>query len=157
MRGLTAAVLATALAAACAGTASTGITPGGASPSAAASTPASSSPSATAAASETPTAAPSASASHAMAGHSMTTETVEVVIEDFAFVPETIKVASGSTVRWSNRHGEPHSVRAEDGSITSKLIIGGDPFEWVAEAAPGTTVAYFCGVHPAMKGTVEIE
>jgi plastocyanin len=87
----------------------------------------------------------------------MAADSVDVVIEDFAFVPETIKVAPGTTVEWSNRDGEPHSVRAEDGSITSKLIVGGDPFEWVAEGAPGTTIAYFCGVHPAMKGTVEIE
>jgi plastocyanin len=86
----------------------------------------------------------------------MAPDTMTVVIEDFAFSPETVEVDAGATIEWSNRDGEPHSVRAEDGSITSTLIVGGSPFEWVAEGASGATIAYFCGVHPGMKGTVEI-
>ena len=86
----------------------------------------------------------------------MSPEAVEVTIEDFEFVPETVEVSAGGTIEWSNRDGEPHTVRAEDGSIASKLIIGGDPFTWIADVEPGTTIPYFCGIHPAMKGTVEV-
>ena len=111
---------------------------------------------ATRAPSSTASEAPSGPATHGMAGHSMAPDTIDIVIEDFAFAPESVEVAAGTTVTWSNRDGEPHSVRAEDGSITSKLIVGGSPFEWIADGASGTTIAYFCGIHPAMKGTVEI-
>lgn len=82
-------------------------------------------------------------------------ETVEVAIRDFAFQPETITVAPGQTVRWTNFDGEPHTVRADDGSIASP-ILAKEPFEWTAPMTPGT-IAYVCSIHPKMKGTIEIQ
>jgi plastocyanin len=80
---------------------------------------------------------------------------VEVVIEDFAFNPETAEARVGQRIQWSNRDGEPHTVRSADGEISSAIIVG-EPFEWTVTGTPGTEIAYICSIHPAMTGTVRI-
>jgi plastocyanin len=94
---------------------------------------------------------PSASAS-AVPGHD---HPVEVVIEDFAFNPATAEARVGQRIQWSNNDGEPHTVRSEDGEISSAIIVG-EPFEWTVTGTPGTEIAYICSIHPAMTGTVSI-
>ena len=134
---------------ACGGSSSTGTT---ATPSAAATSApsASSSSDASAAAPSAPASeAPAASASAASA------EPVAVTIRDFKFEPETVEVAAGQVVTWTNEDGEPHTVRSDDGSISSP-IVGSTPFEWTAEGEPGTTIPYICSIHPSMKGSVTI-
>ena len=42
-----------------------------------------------------------------------------VSIDNFAFAPATLTVAAGSTVTWTNRDEEPHTVVANDGSFHS--------------------------------------
>ncbi len=118
-----------------------------ASPAAASSAEASPSVSSSAAASSEASAPASASA--AAAGP------VEVAIQDFKFEPAEVQVAAGQTVSWTNEDGEPHTVRSEDGSISS-AFISGQPFTWTAEGEPGTEIPYICSIHPTMKGTVTI-
>src|ERR1700760_196585 len=43
----------------------------------------------------------------------------QVVIDNFAFAPATLTVAAGTTVVWTNRDEEPHTVAANDGSFHS--------------------------------------
>lgn len=80
---------------------------------------------------------------------------IEVTIVDFAFEPAEIEVAAGQTVVWTNEGGQPHTVRSEDGQISSAIILA-EPFRWTAEGEPGTSIPYVCGIHPAMTGTITI-
>lgn len=118
------------------------------SPTASASTSSSPSDTATTSASPAASTAPSSSAAAAE-------DPVEVVIRGFEFEPAAVEVAAGQTVSWTNEDGEPHTVRSEDGSISSP-IISGEPFTWTAEGEPGTEISYICSIHPKMKGTVTI-
>jgi len=82
-------------------------------------------------------------------------EPVAVTIRDFSFQPDDVQVVVGQVVTWTNEDGEPHTVRSDDGSISSP-IVGSTPFEWTAEGAPGTEIPYICSIHPSMKGRVTI-
>ncbi len=144
--------------AACSGTPAATVTGTPPTPSLAASLAPSASTSASGAASPsdaaTATASPAASAP-ASASAAAADDTVEVTIQDFKFEPAEVQVAAGQTVSWTNEDGEPHTVRSEDGSISS-AIISGEPFVWTAEGEPGTAIPYICSIHPTMKGTVTI-
>jgi plastocyanin len=87
-----------------------------------------------------------------MAGHG---HAAEVTIKDFSFQPGAVEVAAGQVVSWTNEDGEPHTVRSEDGSISSP-IVGATPFEWTARGKPGSEIPYVCSIHPEMKGSVII-
>jgi plastocyanin len=80
----------------------------------------------------------------------------DVIIEGFAFNPERVQARAGQRIQWSNRDGEPHTVRSEDGEFASAIIVG-EPFEWTVTGTPGTEIEYACGIHPAMTGTVVID
>src|SRR5262249_32762834 len=43
----------------------------------------------------------------------------QVSIDNFAFAPTSVTVRVGSTVTWTNRDEEPHTVAASDGSFHS--------------------------------------
>lgn len=66
-----------------------------------------------------------------------------------------IEVEVGQVVRWTNEGGQPHNVKGVDGSISSAIILR-EPFEWTAVGATTTEIAYVCGIHPSMTGTISI-
>jgi plastocyanin len=78
-----------------------------------------------------------------------------VAVEGFAFVPSTLEVLSGTEVTWTNRDPTTHTVTAEDGSFDSGPLDQGGTFAMTFNE-PGT-VAYFCSIHPTMKGTVTVQ
>ncbi len=80
----------------------------------------------------------------------------EVSIDNFVFSPETLKIAVGTTVKFTNRDDLPHSVvSAERPPIfKSKTLDTDDSFTHVFDK-PGNFV-YFCGLHPHMKGVVVV-
>jgi plastocyanin len=79
---------------------------------------------------------------------------VEVVVEiaGFAFVPEMVEVAVGSTVTWTNQDAAPHSVAGDHGEFDSGDLAPGQSFSFTF-GAPGT-FAYHCDFHPMMEATV---
>ena len=78
-----------------------------------------------------------------------------VAITNFAYVPPTLSVASGTTVTWTNGDNVGHTVTADDGnSFGSDLLGQGHTFQLTAPA-PGT-YAYHCSIHPFMKGTLTV-
>lgn len=79
---------------------------------------------------------------------------VTVAIANFTFEPATLTVPAGTTVTWVNRDDIPHLVDAGDGSFTSPPLDTDDSFS-VTLTAPGD-VAYFCGLHPHMTGTITV-
>lgn len=77
----------------------------------------------------------------------------EVSIEGFAFVPDPILVAPGTTVRWTNNDSVPHTVTSDPaGLFDSGTLEPGESFEYRFDD-PGT-YPYLCTIHPTMTGTV---
>lgn len=83
-----------------------------------------------------------------------------VDIDDFEFAPESITVAVGGEVTWTNQDATAHTVTAGSGEEPRTEEFDLDV------AAQGDTVAttfdepgtydYFCELHPFMEGTVEV-
>lgn len=79
----------------------------------------------------------------------------EVQIAGFAYGPEALTVASGSTVTWRNADATPHTVDSTAGpELRSGEIAGGDTFEQTF-STPGR-YEYVCAIHPSMQGIVEV-
>jgi plastocyanin len=77
-----------------------------------------------------------------------------VNINNFAFVPATLTVAAGSTVTWTNRDEEPHTVVANDGSFHSPGMGSQATFSY--KFATAGTFDYVCSIHPFMHATVVV-
>ncbi|MFO1047579.1 MAG: cupredoxin family copper-binding protein [Geminicoccaceae bacterium] len=90
----------------------------------------------------------------AMAPAMATPPPVTVAIANFTFEPATLTVPAGTTVTWVNRDDIPHLVDAGDGSFASPPLDTDDSFSFTL-TAPGD-VAYFCGLHPHMTGTIRV-
>ncbi|MBA2247722.1 MAG: cupredoxin domain-containing protein, partial [Chloroflexia bacterium] len=72
----------------------------------------------------------------------------------FKFLPETLEVAAGTEVTWSNSDIVLHTVVADDGSFESDNIVRGDTFSFTFERAG--SFPYICGVHTSMKGEIVV-
>ncbi|MEV6114474.1 plastocyanin/azurin family copper-binding protein [Streptomyces sp. NPDC052109] len=79
-----------------------------------------------------------------------------MAIKNFAFSPTALKVRAGTTVTWTNRDADAHTVTGAG---------SGGPLHSPALATHGTctytftkpsTYAYVCTIHPFMTGTVEV-
>jgi plastocyanin len=74
------------------------------------------------------------------------------------FVPETITIAAGTTVTWTNddfASGEYHDVIAEDGSFISATYGPGEAYS-VSFDFPGA-YGYYCDLHEGMYGRVIVQ
>ncbi|MGN6334854.1 cupredoxin domain-containing protein [Mycobacterium sp.] len=78
----------------------------------------------------------------------------QVTIDGFAFEPASLTVTAGTTVTWTNRDEEPHTVAASDGSFHSPGMGTGGTFTHTFSGAG--TFDYVCSIHPMMHGTVVV-
>ncbi len=78
----------------------------------------------------------------------------QVNIDGFAFVPAKVTVSAGTTITWTNRDEEPHTVAASDGSFHSPGMGTGATFSHTFSTAG--TFDYVCSIHPMMHGTVVV-
>jgi plastocyanin len=78
-----------------------------------------------------------------------------VDIAGFAFSPQSITVAVGDTVTWSNSDAQNHTATADDGSFDTGTVSSGSP-KSVTFSTAGT-FAYHCKIHPSMTATVVVE
>jgi plastocyanin len=86
------------------------------------------------------------------------TEANAVNINSFAFSPKELTVPVGTTVTWTNRDEEPHTVVTPGGgpaAFKSGALDGGDQFSFTF-TKPGT-YRYFCSIHPFMTATVVVK
>jgi len=83
-------------------------------------------------------------------------EVVEVAIEQMKFIPQTVKVKPGTTVKWVNREKRNnHSILFErEGLPESERFFPGE--SWQRTFSKPGTYPYVCGPHPEMTGTVEV-
>jgi plastocyanin len=80
-----------------------------------------------------------------------------VTIDNFAFGPETVTVAAGTTVTWTNHDDEPHTVTsAADPKLFKSAALDTDDTFSFTFTQPGT-YQYFCAIHPQMTGTVVVK
>ncbi len=78
-----------------------------------------------------------------------------ISIRDFSFAPVTLTIAPGTTVRWKNLDGEPHTVRGIDTGFRSDALDQNDSFAFKFDK-PGT-YRYACSIHPQMVGTIVVK
>jgi plastocyanin len=78
-----------------------------------------------------------------------------VMAKDFMFAPLALTIAAGSTVTWTNKDQEPHTVVSTDGLFRSGALDTNDSFSFKFDK-PGT-YRYACSIHPQMIGTIVVQ
>ena len=79
-----------------------------------------------------------------------------VAIADFLFGPERLEVPKGTYVSWTNVDDSPHQVTVTSaGGLRTEVIATGKK-AYLKFDAPGT-YDYICGLHPGMKGKIEVK
>lgn len=80
----------------------------------------------------------------------------DVTIGRFAFGPGRLTAAAGRPVVWVNQDDSPHQVTVTTGTaVRGPVLTRGQSYTHTF-AAPGV-YDYICGLHPAMKGQVEVK
>lgn len=77
-----------------------------------------------------------------------------VTIVDFTFGPETLEIAAGTTVTFTNDDTTAHTATAEEGAFDTGNIDPGTSAT-VTFDTPGT-YTYVCSYHPAMTGVIVV-
>jgi plastocyanin len=77
-----------------------------------------------------------------------------VAVSAFTFEPAALTVHVGESVTWVNTDGVPHTTTAISGHQWGRLMTTGEAFTYTFDT-PGT-YAYFCEMHPAMMGTIDV-
>jgi plastocyanin len=78
----------------------------------------------------------------------------EVAISGFSFGPATLKVSAGQRVTWVNADDTPHQISIVGGTQRSEVMLKGQSAALQFDAAGN--IAYICGLHPTMKGSIEV-
>jgi plastocyanin len=78
-----------------------------------------------------------------------------VQIKGFAFSPKVLTVTVGQTARFVNQDQEAHTVVADKGAFNSGGLDTND--SWTVRLQKPGTYAYFCSLHPYMKGTIVVQ
>lgn len=78
-----------------------------------------------------------------------------VAIAEFLFGPEKISVKQGQTITWTNVDDSPHQVTVQgETTLRTPVVLKGQStalkFDYVG------TYGYICGLHPGMKGQIEV-
>ena len=79
----------------------------------------------------------------------------DVNIMGFAFGPNTLNATVGQPVRWLNGDDSPHQITVTKTKERSVILTKGQSAV-MAFNTPGS-YDYICGLHPSMKGTVEVK
>ncbi len=94
----------------------------------------------------------SADTSSPMAG--ATSAPVLVVINDFAFKPQSLTIKPGTTVQWRNDDGISHTATDSGGAFDSHNLDKGMTYSFTFTKAG--TYSYVCSYHPNMTGTIVV-
>lgn len=80
---------------------------------------------------------------------------VVVHMKNFAFVPATVHVKPGQAVEWINDDTDAHTVDSSDKLFDSGGLDTHDT--WTHAFKSAGSFAYFCELHPYMKGLVIVK
>jgi plastocyanin len=78
----------------------------------------------------------------------------DVNIGAFSFGPAVMKVGVGQPVTWTNGDDSPHQVTLAEKGLRTPVLLKGESTSFTFDQAG--TFGYICGLHPNMKGTVEV-
>jgi len=78
-----------------------------------------------------------------------------VLVRDFMFGPASLTVSAGSTVTWTNKDDEPHTVVSDTGEFKSGGMDTNESFSHKFDK-PGT-YHFTCSIHPRMVGTIVVQ
>jgi plastocyanin len=78
----------------------------------------------------------------------------DVNINAFTFGPTVLKVPRGQPVTWTNADDSPHQVTVSGKPLRTAVLLKGQSASLTFEEAG--TFGYICGLHPGMKGSVEV-
>lgn len=77
-----------------------------------------------------------------------------VSIDDFKYTPAAVRISAGQSVRFINHDSEAHTITAPGGIFDSGGLDTGD--SWTYRFMKAGRYAYFCSLHPYMKGTIVV-
>nr|BAJ19084.1 putative copper-binding protein [Streptomyces sp. SANK 62799] len=77
------------------------------------------------------------------------------MIEGFRFVPQSVTVSVGDSVRWINNDNADHTTTSDGPSWDSGVLTPGRSFTRVF--ATRGTFTYHCAIHPSMTGTITVQ
>jgi plastocyanin len=80
---------------------------------------------------------------------------VQVSIANYAFSPARLVVSPGTRIVWTNKDGDPHTVKGTAGGWASEALDTGNPYAHVFKHAG--TFTYYCAIHPFMHGTIVVK
>ena len=78
----------------------------------------------------------------------------DVTVAAFVFGPSALKVSAGQAVTWINNDDTPHQITVTGSNQRSEVMLKGQSATLKFDAAGN--IAYICGLHPSMKGTIEV-
>ncbi len=78
-----------------------------------------------------------------------------VSIMGFAFGPNKLSVAPGYAVTWTNGDDSPHQITFPRDQQRSPILVKGQSHSQTFATAG--SYDYICGLHPSMKGSVEVK
>jgi plastocyanin len=97
-----------------------------------------------------------AAAPHAHSATSQSATTVQVTIQNFAFSPQTITIAPGTKVVWTQKDSAPHTVTSDNNAFpASNDLSSGQTYSYTF-TKPGK-YPYHCAVHPNMTAMVIVQ
>ena len=79
-----------------------------------------------------------------------------VSITNFLFGPENVTVAANTPITWYNTDGSPHQVTIQGAKVQRSGVILKGQTAQLSVAEPGS-YNYICGLHPQMKGKIEVK
>jgi plastocyanin len=78
-----------------------------------------------------------------------------VTIKDYKFAPETLKIGVGTTVTWTNKDADVHTVMSATGLFVSGALDTDDQYSYTFTKAGTYRIA--CSLHPQMSETIVVE
>jgi len=79
----------------------------------------------------------------------------KVEIRGYKLSPESIEVAKGTTVTWTNNDGPAHSIVSDTGIFRSSLLVTGQTYNYTFDTAG--TYTYHSEPHSFVKGTIIVK
>jgi plastocyanin len=78
-----------------------------------------------------------------------------VTIKDYKFAPEVLKIGIGTTVTWTNKDPDVHTVMSATGLFVSGALDTDDTYSYTFTKAGTYRIA--CSLHPQMSETIVVE
>jgi plastocyanin len=97
---------------------------------------------------------PAAGSRAGASGSDAPVATDAVSISNFTFSPAIVTIKAGTTLTWTNRDQDSHTVSATTGPFHSPTLNTGDSYHYTF-TAPGR-FEYLCTIHPFMTATVVV-